>query len=97
MLTGSDEARVMNLHRSSVSRARQNKTHPVHREGVETIEFGVPEVTRMHLRVSRRAVEAWWAKRWGDASPDDLARKRRRPAPVKETRGSLPQPAHEVS
>jgi hypothetical protein len=83
MLTAAQEARVIGVHRSSVHGARNDKTHPVHLPGADVIEMGDPKNPRLHPRAPRPAVEAWWAKRWADASPGDLTRKRRRPAPAK--------------
>jgi hypothetical protein len=82
MLTVAAEARLMGLNRATVSKARRHETHPVHLRGADTIEMGSPQKPRLHHRAPRAAVEKWWAKRWAGASPDDLARKRRRPAPV---------------
>jgi hypothetical protein len=77
MLTAADEARLIGVDRSSVSRARKDKTHPVHSVTEDPIRLG----GREYYRAPKAAVAEWWKKRWAGLSADDLARKRRRPVP----------------
>ena len=80
LLTAADEAILVGVAESTVSRARKaDLSHPINQGGAAVVKVG----RRTYVR--SEAVRSYWEQRWAGLSADDLVLRRKRPAPAQET------------